>query len=199
MKTRRVAILTFEGFNEIDSFVALNILNRARTHGIAAELAAPEPVVRSMNGVAIEVPRQLESVADADAVLFGSGVQTGELIGDSLLLGRIRVDPARQLLGAQCSGTLLMARLGLLARHPACTDHRTRPLLHAEGVTVLHAPFHASGNVATAGGCLAAHYLAAWVLLRLVGREAAADALGCVVPVGEEDDYVQRALRIVGG
>jgi hypothetical protein len=31
----------------------------------------------------------------------------------------------------------------------------------AAGVEVLNQPFFANGNVATAGGCLASHYLAA--------------------------------------
>jgi hypothetical protein len=29
----RIAILTFDGFNEIDSFVALNLLNRVKRPG----------------------------------------------------------------------------------------------------------------------------------------------------------------------
>ena len=35
------------------------------------------------------------------------------------------------------------------------------------GVAVLNQPFVARGNVATAGGCLASQYLAAWVIARL--------------------------------
>ncbi len=39
----RIAILTFDGFNEIDSFVALNILNRVRREGWnSSALNAPE-------------------------------------------------------------------------------------------------------------------------------------------------------------
>ena len=49
----------------------------------------------------------------------------------------------------------------------------------------------------TAGGCLAAQYLAAWLLARLLGREAAVVALLCVAPVGEKDSYVSRAMAHV--
>jgi hypothetical protein len=62
------------------------------------------------------------------------------------------------------------------------------------GVEVLNQPFFARGNVATAGGCLASPYLAAWVIARLVGVQAAADALHYVAPVGEKDAYVAQAL-----
>jgi hypothetical protein len=61
-------------------------------------------------------------------------------------------------------------------------------------VQVLPQAFHAIGNIATAGGCLASQYLAAWVLARLDNPEAARAALHYVAPIGEKDDYANRAL-----
>jgi transcriptional regulator GlxA family with amidase domain len=108
-----------------------------------------------------------------------------------------RLDPARQLLAAQCSGTLVLAELGLLDAVPACTDLTTKPWVLAAGVEVLNQPFFARGTLATAGGCLASAYLATWVLARLHGLEAAEHAMRYVAPVGEKDEYVERALRNV--
>jgi transcriptional regulator GlxA family with amidase domain len=65
------------------------------------------------------------------------------------------------------------------------------------GVEVLNQPFFAEGDIATAGGCLASHYLAAWMIARLEGVDAAESALHYVAPVGEKDDYVARAMRNV--
>ena len=93
------------------------------------------------------------------------------------------------------SGTLVLARLGLLDGVPACTDLTTRPWVEAAGIGVLNQPFVARGNVATAGGCLASQYLAAWVIARLEGVDAATSAMHYVAPVGEKDEYVARALR----
>jgi hypothetical protein len=62
---------------------------------------------------------------------------------------------------------------------------------------VLNQPFFAAGNVATAGGCFASPYLAAWIIGRTEGREAAANALHYVAPVGEKDDYVARAMKAI--
>ena len=56
-------------------------------------------------------------------------------------------------------------------------------------------PFHSSGNVATAGSCLSSHYLAAWVITRLASDDVASAVLHYVAPVGEKDDYVERAMR----
>ena len=91
--------------------------------------------------------------------------------------------------------TLLLAKLGLLGAVPACTDLTTKPWVQEAGVEVLNQPFFAKGNVATAGGCLSAPYLAAWLIARSEGIEAAKSALHYVAPVGEKEDYVARALR----
>lgn len=88
------------------------------------------------------------------------------------MLSKSKLDPRRQLIGAQCSGTLLLAKLGLLGERPAFTDVITKPWVVA-GVRVLDQPFFAEGSIATAGSCLAQQYLATWVLLRGGSREDA--------------------------
>lgn len=187
-----VAILTFEGFNELDSLIAFGILNRVP--GWRVSIASPTDKVRSMNGLTVEAQVSLEEAGSADAVLVGSGRLTCEVVANPRLMARLQLDPARQLLGAQCSGTLILARLGLLGDVPACTDLITRPWVEEAGVAVLNQPFVANGNVATAGGCLASQYLAAWFIARLAGVVAACDALRYVVPVGEQELYITRAL-----
>ena len=189
-----IAILTFEGFNELDSLIALNILARVKRPGWRVSVASPAQRVRSMNGVVLEAQASLQDACDADAVLVGSGIRTRDVVADTDLMSRIRLDPTRQLLGAQCSGTLILAKLGLLDGVPACTDSTTKPWVEEAGVSVLNRPFVASQNVATAGGCLSSQYLAAWVIARLESVEAARSAIHYVAPVGEKEAYVTRAM-----
>ena len=190
-----IAILTFDGFNELDSLIALGILNRIKQPGWRVSLASPSETVTSMNGVQLQRQAALEEIEACDAVLVGSGIKTREIAEDAALMQTLsRLDPGRQLIGAQCSGTLLLAKLGLLNGVPGCTDLTTKPWVQEAGIEVLEQPFFARGNLATAGGCLASIYLAAWTLARLLGREAAAEALYYVAPVGEKADYVERAL-----
>jgi transcriptional regulator GlxA family with amidase domain len=193
----QIAVLTFDGFNELDSFVVAAIINRMKSKGLAAHITCPTPEVTSGNGVVVQRQRPLEFAAEADAVLIGSGMKTLEIAADPQIMARIALDPARQLIGAQCSGTLLLAKLGLLGDLPACTDLTTKPWVIEAGVEVLDTPFVAHGNVATAGGCLASQYLAAWTIARLLGIRAAEDAIHYVAPVGEKDAYVARALDAV--
>ena len=190
-----IAILTFQGFNELDSFVALGVLNRIKTPGWRVTLCCPEPTVTSMNGVTVHAQSSLIEARSADAVIVGSGIKTREVVDDPALMASLGLDPKRQLIGAQCSGTLILAKLGLLGAIPACTDLTTKPWVQEAGIEVLNQPFYAAGNVATAGGCFAAPYLAAWLIARLAGEEAAKSALHYVAPVGEKDEYVSRAMK----
>lgn len=190
-----IAILTFDGFNELDSLIALGVLNRLKKPDWRVSLCCPQPEVTSMNSVTVHAQSMLEDARTADAVIVGSGVRTREVVADPALMARLALDPSRQLIGAQCSGTLVLAKLGLLGSVPACTDLTTKPWVQEAGVEVLNQPFYASGNVATAGGCFASPYLAAWIIARTEGVDAAADALHYVAPVGEKEAYVENALR----
>ncbi len=194
----QIAILTLDGFNELDSFIAAGILNRMKAQGWAAHITCPTPEVASMAGVTIQRQKPLEFLAEADAVLIGSGIKTRDYAADPAFLSRLQLDPSRQLIGAQCSGTLLLARLGLIGALPACTDLTTRPWVVEAGVNVVDAPFVAHGNVATAGGCLASQYLAAWMIARLATVQDAEDAIHYVAPVGEKAEYVARAMAAMG-
>jgi transcriptional regulator GlxA family with amidase domain len=193
----QIAVLTFDGFNELDSFIAAAILNRVKARGWKAHITAPAAEVTSMNGITVRRQQPLEFVREADAVIIGSGVKTREIVADAALLSRIQLDPARQLIGAQCSGTLILAKLGLIGDLPACTDLTTRPWVIEAGVRVLDAPFVAHGNVATAGGCLSSQYLAGWMIARGGTLEDMQAAIHYVAPVGEKAETVERVTAAI--
>lgn len=193
-----IAILTFDGFNELDSLIALGILNRIKKPDWRVSITCPTSSVTSMNGVVLQAQASIADAVEADAVLVGSGMKTREVVADTSLMAELKkLDPHRQLLGAQCSGTLVLAKLGLLDAIQACTDLITKPWVQEAGVDVLDQPFFAKGNIATAGGCLGSQYLASWVIARLEGFEAAKVAMHYVAPVGEKDEYIERMLRNV--
>lgn len=189
-----ISILTFQGFNELDSFIALGILNRIKKPSWQVKICCPEAAVTSMNGVTVKAQAGLEELKDSEVVLVGSGIQTRELVKNAAIMEQLKLDPARQLLGAQCSGVLILAKLGLLDELCACTDLTTKPWVQEAGVKVLNQPFYAKNKLATAGGCLSSQYLAAWVLAKTEGVEAAKEALYYVAPVGEKEIYVERAI-----
>lgn len=192
-----IAILTFDGFNELDSLIAYGMLSRISLLGDKdwrVSIASPTSRVTSMNGLTIDAHIDLAEACQADAVLVGSGRKTREVANDPAIMQQLRFDPTRQLLAAQCSGTFLLATLGLLGDAPACTDTTSKPWVQAAGVNVVNQAFYANGNVATAGGCLSAQYLSAWLLARLKGTETAREVLHYFAQVGEKDESVARGM-----
>ena len=193
----QIAVLTFDRFNELDSFVVAALLNRLAPQGWRAWITAPTDRVVSKNGVAVEAQRPLEFAAEADAVVVGSGMATDVVAEDPTMLARMPLDPARQLIASQCSGALVLKAMGLLDGVPVCTDTFTRPLMTKLGANISDRPFLAHGNVATAGGCLASQYIATWLIGRRLGLDQAAAVIEAAAPVGEKRDYVDRALAAV--
>jgi transcriptional regulator GlxA family with amidase domain len=189
-----ISILTFQGFNELDSLIAYGILNRIKKPDWKVNICCPEDSVTSMNGATVLAQTTLEDIPNSDVVIVGSGLLTRDIVQNSAILNRIKLDPTKQLIAAQCSGTLILAKLGLLGKIPACTDLTTKPSVQEAGIDVLNQPFFAEGNIATAGGCMASQYLATWIIAKTEGVQAAREALHYVAPVGEKDLYVDRAM-----
>ena len=192
-----IAILTFDGFNELDSLIAYGMLSRISLLGDAnwkVSISSPTARVTSMNGLTLDAHIDLKEANKADAVLIGSGMKTREVASDPSILSQLRLDPERQLIAAQCSGTFLLAKLGLIGQTPACTDSSSKPWVQAAGVNILNQAFFAHGNLATAGGCLSAQYISAWMIARLKGIAQAKEVLHYFAPVGEKEEYVARAL-----
>jgi putative intracellular protease/amidase len=88
-----IAILTFEGFNELDSLVALGILNRIKKPGWRATLSCLAASVTSMNGVTVHAQSTLAEACAADAVVVGSGIRTREIANEPALMAKLALDP----------------------------------------------------------------------------------------------------------
>jgi transcriptional regulator GlxA family with amidase domain len=195
-----IAILTFDGFNELDSLIAFGLLSRIRLLGDTqwrVSIASPTPRATSMNGLTLDAHIGLPEACAADAVVIGSGMKTREVAQNPQIMRQLQLDPQRQLIAAQCSGTFLLAKLGLTGQLSACTDNTSKPWVQAAGVQVVNQPFVAHGNIATAGGCLSAQYLSAWLITRLKGEAEAREVLHYFAPVGEKESYVTRAMAHV--
>ncbi len=191
----KISILTFEGFNEIDCLVAFRILKWLRKDDWDIKICCPNNEVTSMGGLTVIAQEALEEANKADAVIIGSGSMTRNIIKDASIMNRIQLESNRQIIGGQCSGTLMLAKLGLLDGVPACTDSTTKTWVQEAGIEVLNQPLFARGNVATAGGCLASSYLTAWIIAKLSDLDTAKKALYYFAPVGEKEEFVEKAMK----
>jgi transcriptional regulator GlxA family with amidase domain len=190
-----IAILTFQGFNEIDCLVAFRILKWLNKDNWNIQICCPDTEVISAGGLTIKAQAMIEEANNADGVIVGSGIFTRDIVKDKSIMSRINLDPTRQIIGAQCSGTLMLAKLGLLNEIPACTDSMTKRWVQDAGIEVLNQPLFAKKNVATAGGCLSSAYLTGWMIAKLADLETAKKALRYFAPVGEKDEFVALAMK----
>ena len=58
-------------------------------------------------------------------------------------------------------------------------------------------PFYASGNIASAGGCLSSQYLAFFVISKILDIDNAIKAIYYFAPTGQTDIYVDMAISNV--
>ncbi len=171
-----VTQIVFDDFTDIDVFLAWDLLNRVHRPDWQVRLLGTRPHHVSRAGLSIAMHGDIEQATHADAVLFASGAATRTLYKDAAYLARFSLDPARQRIGAVCSGALLLAGLGLLRGKRATTYPTTTALLADEGVDVVDQAFVCDGNIATAAACLAGVDLAGWVIASLLG-DAQRDAV----------------------
>nr|AIA17414.1 Putative amidotransferase [uncultured bacterium] len=181
----KIAIVIFDDFTDIDLFLMWDLLNRVRIADWEVKILGENDSHFSVNNVEIKTHGRVEEANDADAVLFISGPGTRAKMIDKDWLSRFSLDPERQFIGSICSGSLILAALGLLEGKTATTYPTTKPALENFGVEVIEKPFVAHGKTATAGGCLAQQYLIGWVIESLAGRDWRELVLKSIQPVGE--------------
>ena len=181
----KVSIVIFDSFTDIDLWLMWDLLNRVRVDDWSVKILGDRSEHVSVTGMKASTHGRLEEAADADAVLIVSGPGTRDRILDDAWLSKLQLDPSRQMIGSICSGSLILAKLGLLDGKTATTYPTSKPLLEALGVEVIEKPFVEHGNVATAGGCLAQQYLIGWVVEKLADKNWRELIIKAIQPVGE--------------
>jgi hypothetical protein len=56
----RIAVLTFAGFSELDSFIVSAMIDRVKQPELSALIVSPSEQVGSMNGVVVQSPGSIE-------------------------------------------------------------------------------------------------------------------------------------------
>ncbi|MFD1737651.1 DJ-1/PfpI family protein [Bacillus salitolerans] len=188
-KTRKIAIVCFDQFTDIDVFMPWDLLNRVRLVGKEnnweVKILGTADTHTSMAGLTIPTHGMVEEANGADAVIFASGTGIQRLIRDEDYLNRFKLDPKNQLIGSMCSGALLLGALKLLDGKKATTYPTVVHQLKEFNVDVVESSFVNEGNISTAAGCLAAEELVSWIVKELIGDEMVKIILETVQPVGQ--------------
>ncbi|WP_196319613.1 DJ-1/PfpI family protein [Burkholderia cepacia] len=184
-----IALVAFDQFTDIDLFLMWDILGRNTTDWRVRILGA-QPVLHSAHGLPIPVHGPLSDANRTDAVLFSSGKQgIPAALANPDFLPSFDLDPARQRIGSICAGAFILEQLGLLPDGQATTHPDARNGLLARGLQALDQPLVCRGNVATAGGCLAAVYLTGWLVESMFDADKRRETLRPVLPAGQREIY----------
>nr|AIA11045.1 Putative amidotransferase [uncultured bacterium] len=181
----KLSIIAFDEFTDIDVFFMWDLLNRVKTSDWQVQILGEASHHTSTSGLVIPMHGHIEAANNSDVVLFASGYGTRKKIKDETFLNTFQLNPDKQLIGSMCSGALILAALGLLKGKQATTYPTVKRVLETYDVEVVEKPFVVEGNIATAAGCLAAQYLAGWVIEKCVSREMKETVLRSIQPVGE--------------
>jgi transcriptional regulator GlxA family with amidase domain len=188
---KKIAIVIFDDFTDIDLFLMWDILGRNKTDWHVKILGTKEQH-RSTHGLLVTTHGNISEANDSDVVLFSSGrIGVINAIENKSFLETFSLNPQKQMIGSICSGAFILAKLGLLENVLATTHPDAKAGLQALGVEIIDKPIVCNGNVATAGGCLSAIYLIGWFVERLYDSEKRRETLKAIIPVGQGDIYEQ--------
>jgi putative intracellular protease/amidase len=181
----KIAIVIFDKFTDLDLWLMWDLLNRVRIADWKVKILGEKDIHLSATNIEVKTQGKIEEANDADAVLFVSGQGTRERIADENWLAKFNLNPEKQFIGSICSGSLILAKLGLLEGKTATTYPTAKSALESFGVEVVEKPFVPHGQTATAGGCLAQQYLVGWVIENLADKDWAKLVVKAIQPVGE--------------
>ncbi len=181
----KIAIVIFDKFTDIDLFLMWDLLNRVRVPNWEVKILGEKSAHLSATNIEIKTHGRIEEANNADAVLFVSGQGTRDRIADENWLAKFNLNAEKQFIGSICSGSLILAKLGLLQGKTATTYPTSKAVLENFGIEVIEKPFVAHGKTATAGGCLAQQYLIGWVIENLADKNWSSLILKSIQPVGE--------------
>jgi len=181
----KITIVVFDKFTDLDLWLMWDLLNRVRIDSWSVKIVGSAETHYSVSGIPVATQGVINDANNADAVLFVSGPGTRDAIKDEVWLSQFKLNAEKQLIGSMGSGSLIMAKLGLLDGKTATTYPTSRQLLETMGVEVIEKPFIAHENIATAGGCLAQQYLVGWVIENLANKDWRDLVLRSIQPVGE--------------
>ena len=184
----RVAVVIFDGFDELDAIGPLEVLRNAAAMGatgLSVELVALDGAaeVTGSHGLRVRPDGRLDPERTDLLVIPGGGwndrgahgawaeAERGDLPAAIAAAAR-----GGAVVATVCTGAMLAATAGLTRGRPAITHHDAVEDLRASGARVVEARVVDDGDLVTAGGVTSGIDMALW----LVERHFGADLAGAV-------------------
>ena len=181
----RVEILIFQGFDELDAIGPFEVLQHARKRGadLDVRLVSLEGAgeVRGANGLRVQSEGfPGEGGSPSLLIVPGGGWAARSPQGAWVEAQRpelrellVRYHTSGTIMGAVCSGSMLLAAAGLLRGRRATTHHTAIEELRAQGTEIVDARVVDEGDIVTCGGVTSGLDLGLWLVERFSGAHVA--------------------------
>lgn len=183
MATRNVAILMFDDVEVLDFagpfevFSVTSELSKGERPFAVSTVAEHPGAVNARNGLSVNPDCTISDCPPPDILIVPGGQGTRKLIHNSAVINWIK-DCARtaELVLSVCTGSLLLAKAGLLEGLEATTHHQALDLLKklAPNTTIIeNQRFVDNGKIITSGGIAAGIDMSLHVVGKLLGTAQA--------------------------
>ena len=179
-----VAIVCYDGFDELDAIGPFEVFQNARRAGadwdVSLRTLTERDTVTASHGLTIEVDGLLSAVSPDLLLVPGGGWNAGGAVGargeasrGALPAAIADVAASGATVAGVCTGGMLIERAGLLDGRPAVTHGGALQELRESAATVVDARVVDDGDVLTAGGVTSGLDLAVHLVEREWGAEIA--------------------------
>ena len=183
MPTRNVAILMFDDVEVLDFagpfevFSVTSELNKSNRPFAVSTVAEHPSAINARNGLSINPDCTIFNCPPPDILIVPGGLGTRKLIDNLAVINWIK-DCAQtvELVLSVCTGSLLLAKAGLLEGLAATTHHRALDLLRelAPNTNIIeNQRFVDNGKIITSGGIAAGIDMSLYVVSKLLGTAQA--------------------------
>ncbi|AFZ08844.1 ThiJ/PfpI domain-containing protein [Oscillatoria nigro-viridis PCC 7112] len=183
MATRNVAILMFDDVEVLDFagpfevFSVTSELSKGDRPFAVSTVAEHPGAVSARNGLSVNPDCTISDCPPPDILIVPGGQGTRKLINNSEVINWIKdCAPTAKLVLSVCTGSLLLAKAGLLEGLAATTHHRALDLLKklAPNTTIIeNQRFVDNGKIITSGGIAAGIDMSLHVVGKLLGTAQA--------------------------
>lgn len=173
----------FDGFDELDAIAPFEILASAGLDARLVVLAGRPLRVRARHGLVLEASETIDAarVSPDDWVIavgggYASGATAGvraEIASGELPRFFAATKDRGAMLASVCTGTMLLAAVGLVRGRRAITHRVAIADLRESGATIVESRVVDDGDLVTSGGVTSGLDLALHLVGRLLGPEAA--------------------------
>ena len=181
----RIAVVVFDGFDELDAIGPLEVLRNAAAMGDAGlqvDLVALDGAaeVTGSHGLVVRTDGPLDPGRFDLLVIPGGGWPArgaqgagAEAAGGDLPAASAAAHRAGAVVATVCTGAMLATAAGLTRGRPAVTHHGAIEELRSSGAEVVEARVVDDGDLVTAGGVTSGIDMALWLVERHFGAELA--------------------------